>query len=123
MLRLLLDEHLSQDIAEQVRAHNPVISIVSIHHWRGGTICGKADFILLEAANEEQLTLVTYDQRTIIPLIGRWGEEGRSHSGLVMISEKTIRSSNFGALVRSLLTLWELRGQEDWTDQLLYLAD
>ncbi|MFN8514271.1 MAG: DUF5615 family PIN-like protein [Thermomicrobiales bacterium] len=123
MLRLLLDEHLSQEIAEQVRVHNPQIPIVSIHTWRGGIYCGKSDDVILEAAHTEQLTLVTYDQRTIRPLIGLWGEEGHSHSGLIMVSERTIRSNNLGALVRSLLALWERRGHDDWTDQLLYLVD
>jgi len=123
MLRLLLDEHLSQAIAEQVRAHNPQIPIVSIHAWRGGSYCGIADDLILETAREEQLTLVTYDQRTILPVISLWGVEGRSHGGLIMISERTIRSNGFGALVRNLLMLWELRGNEDWTDQMLYLMD
>jgi hypothetical protein len=122
MLRLLLDEHLSQEIAEQVRAHNPEIPIVSIHVWREGDYCGKPDDLILEAAHEEHLTLVTYDQRTILPIVQWWGTEGRSHSGLIMVSMKTTRSNNFGALVRNILTLWERRGQDDWTDELHYLT-
>lgn len=123
MLRLLLDEHLSQTLVEQVRTHNPAIPIVSIHTWRGGSFCGVADNFILEAAHEEQLTLLSYDQRTIHPILQWWGAEGRPHSGVIMVSERTIRSNDFGALVRSILALWEQRGQEDWTDQLHYLAD
>jgi hypothetical protein len=123
MLRLLLDEHLSPTIAEQVRSHNPQLHIVSLQLWRGGAYRGKADDAILEAAREEQLTLVTYDQRTILSLIRRWGREGWSHSGLIMVSEKTIASNNLGALVRNLLALWERRGHEDWTDQMHYLVD
>jgi hypothetical protein len=123
MLRLLLDEHLTPEIAEQVRAHNPNIPIVSIHHWRGGVYRGQPDELILEAAHEERLTLVTYDQRTIPPLVEWWGAEGRSHSGLIMVSEKSILSNHLGALVRSLLGLWERRGREDWTNQMVYLRN
>lgn len=121
MLRLLLDEHLSPVIAEQVRARNPHIPIVSLHHWRGGRLRRTADDLILAAVYEEQLTLVTYDQRTILPIIQWWGSEGRPHSGLIMVSERTVASNNYGALVRRLIALWEARGDEERTNQLLYL--
>ncbi len=35
-LRLLLDEHLSPAIAEQLRLHHPDVAIFSLQEWEGG---------------------------------------------------------------------------------------
>jgi hypothetical protein len=68
-LFLLLDEHLSPVVAAQVQAKQPAVVIRSVHHWRGGDLLGQDDGPLLAAAAEEALTLVTYDQKTIAPLL------------------------------------------------------
>ena len=67
MLRYLLDEHISHVVAEQLSAGHSEVSAVSIHHWRGGKFRGRSDALILEAAAEDALTLVTYDVRSIIP--------------------------------------------------------
>ena len=68
MLDLLLDENISPVVAEQVSIRRPDISIQSIFRWRGGTLTNESDRLVLQAAAEDGLTLVTYDQSTMLPL-------------------------------------------------------
>src|SRR5690242_6099744 len=98
-LSLLLDEHMSAVVAVQVQGKRPTISIQSIYHWRGGVFAGEDDDPLLAAAVDEGLTLVTYDQRTIFPLLSDIALLGRSHGGVVFVDVKTIASSDIGALI------------------------
>ncbi len=121
MLRLLLDEHLSPLIAKQIREHNPAMEIFSLQEWRNGLYIGQTDEHVLRAAHAARLTLVSYDHRTILSLLGCWAAEGVAHSGLIVVSGKTTAANNIGALVRALLHLWEIRGREEWTDRVFHL--
>ncbi len=121
MLRLLLDEHISPAVAEQLRRHNPQVVIVSLQEWENGRHLQASDPTLLSAA-EQQLTLVTCDQRTIIPLLKEWGEQGRSHGGVVLIDAQTVMPNDIGGLVRALAGLWQSLGQVEWADRVVYLT-
>ncbi|MCZ8305127.1 MAG: hypothetical protein O9336_00195 [Microcystis sp. LE19-98.1E] len=46
---------------------------------------GDSDEIVLKAAAEARLTLVTYDQNSITPVLWEWGEAWKSHSGVIFI--------------------------------------
>jgi len=120
-LRLLLDENLSDVVAEQVPVHRSDIPIESVHTWRAGAFRGKRDTDLLRAAREEALTLVTYDQNTIPPLFYEFIQAGENHAGVLFIDDRTIRPDDFGLLVRSLIAFWEVHGATDWTNQVMYL--
>jgi hypothetical protein len=48
-LSLLLDEHISPAVAQQVQAKRPEVSIVSLYDWRGGVLAGADDAPLLSA--------------------------------------------------------------------------
>ena len=98
MLRLLLDEHLSPVIAQQVRSRNPRISILSLHAWEAGSYLQQGDDLLLRTAYTQQLTLVTYDQRTILPLLAAWGEAGIAHGGVIFVDTHTLLPNDFGGL-------------------------
>jgi uncharacterized protein DUF5615 len=122
VLRLLLDEHLSPTVAEQIVALRPEIAVISLRNWESGVYLEAPDEVILAAAREEALTLVTYDQRTIPPLLKGWGEQGISHAGVVIVDERTIASHDFGGLIRALCQLWDAQGQWDWTDRVVYLT-
>lgn len=122
MLRLLLDEHLSPVVAQQLTAVRPDIEIVSIYHWKGGRYEEADDDVLLRAAHEDGMTLVTYDQATIPPLLVTWGEEGTSHSGVILINRRTIAPNDFGGLIRALTRLWDRTQALDWTNRMVYLT-
>ena len=107
MLSLLLDQHLSREIAEQVRAKRPEIPILSLYEWREGSFVGIADLLILHAAADDGLTLVTYDRKTIPPVLVDWGTSGISHGGVVFVDNLTIASNDFGRLVRALIYYWD----------------
>ena len=71
MLVLLTDAHISPNVAAQVKAKRPACTIYSVRFWRDGALLNAQDDVILAAAREEGLALVTYDQRTIVPLVPR----------------------------------------------------
>jgi hypothetical protein len=121
MLRLLLDEHISPDVAETLRRRHRSLVVVCIVEWEGGEFLGQADWACLEQAAAERLTLVTYDRRTIPPLLKNWAEEGRKHGGVIFVDEKTISPSDHGGLARALGNLRRKTPKWDWTDRVCFL--
>jgi hypothetical protein len=121
MLAFLLDQQISPEVAEQVRAKRPEIPIQSIYEWREGTFVGIADALILQAAAEDSLTLVTYDRKTIPPVLAEWGISGQSHAGVVFVDNFTIASNDFGRLVRGLIYYWDQEQASDWTNRIGFL--
>jgi hypothetical protein len=89
--------------------------------WEGGGFLGKEDSACLLEAAEQGLTLVTYDRRTIPPLLKIWAEEGRRHGGVIFVDEKTISPADLGGLIRALIRLSKGSGKWDWTDRVYFL--
>src|SRR5271155_37785 len=121
MLRLLLDEHISPDVAEGLRRANKNIVVSCLAQWEGGRFMGLADDLLLHEAATQGLTLVTYDRKTIPPLLKTWVETGRDHGGAIFVDQKTIPSSDFGGLIRSLEKLFQETARWDWTNRISFL--
>jgi len=121
MLKLLLDEHLSPDIAEGLRRKCKNLAIHGLAEWEGGRFLGLSDDAILEEAAIQKLTLVTYDLKTIPPLLKTWIEAGHDHAGVIFVDNKTIPSSDRGGLIRALQKLNEDAGQGDWTNQVGFL--
>jgi hypothetical protein len=122
MRGLVLDENIYQVIASQVSNRRPDIHIQSIFHWRTGTLRTKSDPIVLQAAMEDGLTLVTYDVNTILPLVTAWGVSGLPHAGVVFVYQRTIRSNDFSGPVRALERLWDREHDQDWTNRTDFLG-
>lgn len=121
MLAFLLDEQISHVVMEQVQQKRSDIRIESVLLWRNCDLRGKDDALVLIAAQEENLTLVAYDQKTIAPLVMQWNMEGRDHAGVIFIDEKNIAQEDVGGKVRALLSLWERGNSLDWTNAVNYL--
>lgn len=121
MLKLLLDEHISPDVADGLRRRNRSLVAHSLGEWQNGDYLGQDDFSCLREAAAQRLTLVTYDRRTIPPLLKTWMEEGRNHSGVIFVDEKTISPADIGGLVRALSELYKTMGNWDWTDRVCFL--
>ena len=96
MLQLLLDEHISPVVARSVQAKRRGVEIVAFQRWRDGSFMGADDRVFLPAAKMDGLTLVSYDQKTIRPLLKDWAEQGIDHGGLVFVDTKTIAPQDFG---------------------------
>ena len=121
MLKLLLDEHISAEVANGVRRRDRSLVVRSMVQWESGNFLGKEDFVCLLEAAKQGLTLVTYDRRTIPPLLKFWVEEERSHGGVIFVDEKTISPADIGGLVRALISLAGEAGDMDWTNQVYFL--
>jgi hypothetical protein len=121
MLRLLLDEHISPAVADGLRRQNKSLVVFCLAHWESGAFLGEADSVILQGAGGSRLTLVTYDRRTIPALLKTWGEEGRSHGGLIFVDEKTISPADARGLVRALSQLAKTAAEWDWTDRVCFL--
>ena len=121
MLKLLLDEHLSPDIAEGLQQKCKNLPVYGLIEWEGGRFLGLADEAILEEAAAQKLTLVTYDLRTIPPLLKTWMEAGHDHGGVIFVDNKTIPSSDFGGLIRALQKLTHDAAKWDWTNRVCFL--
>ena len=86
-----------------------------------GDLCGKDDDLVLSAAHADNLTLVTYDQKTIAPLVMQWATEGRDHTGVIFIDDRSIVQEDVGGRVRALIDLWDKAHTQDWTNAVSYL--
>jgi hypothetical protein len=121
MLKLLLDEHISPDVAKGLGRRNRAIEIRYMVEWEDGYFLGQEDAACLREAATQGLTLVTYDRRTIAPLLKTWAEEGRTHGGVVFVDEKTISPADIGGLVWALTGLARETGKWDWTNRTYFL--
>jgi hypothetical protein len=121
MLKLLLEEHISPDVADGLRRRNRSLVIHWMAEWEGSDFLGKEDSACLLEAAKRGLTLVTYDRRTIPPLLKTWAEEERRHGGVIFVDEKTISPADIGGLVRALIQLSKETGKWDWTDRVYFL--
>jgi Domain of unknown function (DUF5615) len=122
MLKLLLDEHISPRVAKSIRRRERNVVACGMADWEGGEFLGQEDALCLQEAAVQRLTLVTYDRRTITPLLKVWAEEGRHHAGVIFIDEKTISPADIGALVHSLAMLAKKAIDLDWTDRVCFLS-
>ena len=121
MLSFLLDEQISPKIARQINLQYSEIEIVSIHDWQDGIYLGIDDETILQAAATEFLTLVTYDQNTIPPVLVEWGEAAKSHTGVIFIDYRSFPPSNFGRLIKAIVWLWQAENTRDWKNRIVYL--
>ena len=121
MLTPLLDENISQIIARQINARRPEIGIQTVFEWRCGTLLNQPDHLILQAAAEDGLTLVTYDLQTIRPLVDEWAASGITHAGVIFVNRRTIPSNNFGLLIRAIERLWDREQHLTWTNRTRFL--
>jgi hypothetical protein len=121
MLKLLLDEHISPAVAEGLRRRDRSLTVLCMATWEQGEFLGQNDSVCLQQASARGLTLVTYDRRTIPPLLKVWAEEGRKHGGVIFVDEKTISPADTGGLVRALSELARTTARWDWSDRVCFL--
>lgn len=85
-MRLILDEHVSPDIAQGLREDG--IDVVEVSNWLSGTLRSTEDDFILAIAAEEDRVLVSYDVNTIPSLIGIWSEQEKHHAGVTLSAER-----------------------------------
>ncbi|HRZ34866.1 MAG TPA: hypothetical protein P5534_00705 [Candidatus Paceibacterota bacterium] len=121
MLQILTDEQISPDVAVAARRLCRGIPITPLFEWMESHFVSAPDGEILREAARKQLTLVSFDLRTIPPLLRACGEQGIDHGGLIFVDEKSIPQNDVGGLARSLCALWKLLGDADWTNRCFFL--
>jgi hypothetical protein len=121
VIELLLDEHISHRVAAGLRRRNRSLVVHCMYEWENGSFLGTDDSTILKVAAAQGLTLVTYDRRTIPPLLVEWGQEDRDHGGIIFVDERTVSPSDIGGLVQALLDLCRQAGHWDWTNRVCFL--
>jgi Domain of unknown function (DUF5615) len=118
-VKLALDHHYSARIAASLRDLGHDVVTVSERGWEAET-----DEDVLALCSGEQRALLTNNVADFAVIVGRWALEGRSQTGLVFTSDKSmLRSSDWiGRYVLALDHLLQsLPGDEAFTDQLWWL--
>jgi predicted nuclease of predicted toxin-antitoxin system len=118
-MRLLLDAHLSPAIARQLQREG--VDAVALRDWLGGSHRQALDDQILAVAASDQRVLVTYDRRTIPPLLKEWAETSQQHAGVVLVDEQTLQPADIGGLLRALRALVAEHGDDDWQDRVIFL--
>lgn len=95
---------------------------MALAEWKDGDYRNAPDDLILAAAVSEARVLVTYDCRTVPPLLKVLAETGQHHSGVILVDEETLRSYDIGGLVRALQRAISESAGEGWEDQVLFLA-
>jgi hypothetical protein len=121
MLKLLLDEHISPQVAAGLRRTHRRTAVYALAEWEHGSFLGQDDAACLREAAVRRFTLVTYDRRTIPPLLKAWAETGIAHGGVIFVDEKTISPADLGGLVRALRQLARETADWDWNNRIVFL--
>jgi predicted nuclease of predicted toxin-antitoxin system len=119
-MKLLLDEHLAPVLAQRIVEAG--IDRVALREWHAGSYLELPDDTILSAAYQEARTLVTYDLRTIPPLLKTWAEQGIAHGGVIFVDTRTIAPNDIGGLMRALLHLATQLGDVSWENRVVYLG-
>lgn len=122
MLKFLLDEQISPEIAEQVTRHRPDVAILAMRDWRQGEYMGGDDCDILRAATPDGFTLVTYDRTTVTPILTQLATENVDHAGVLFVDDKTAASNNFGRLVGRLIVEYDREQHLDWRNRIQFLT-
>jgi predicted nuclease of predicted toxin-antitoxin system len=121
-LRLLLDEHLSPEIARQLRAQGHDVIAVG----ERADLRGRPDRVHFASLPDQQRAIVTRDLGDFRPLLAEALRRGTPTDGIVCVPQRfSLSRAHIGRLVRALAALLEAhpepdaiikRGGEIWLD-------
>lgn len=111
-LKLLLDEHIDDQVAAALRRKFPSLDVVSIYQTH---LAGLPDNTLLEVLDAERRTLVTRDVNSIPGHVNARLHDGLTHAGVIFADSKRLQQTDVKGLIRRLVAVVEKYGNEDWT--------
>lgn len=119
-MKLLLDEQFPPDIARRLRERDHDVIAVCERQ----DLISAEDETLLALSTAEKRALLTNNVRDFVPIATRWVGEGRSHHGLLLVSDRTLRRSRktIGAYVGAIDRLLRKNpAEDDLRDQIRWL--
>lgn len=122
MLQILTDEQIDPKVAVATKRRRRGISIVSLLEWLDGHFVGASDEELLREAARQAMTLLSFDLKTIPPLLRAWGERGIDHGGVIFVDNKSFAQNDTSGISKALVDLWELPGKLDWKNRCFFLT-
>lgn len=122
MLQILTDEQIDPNVAVAAKRRRREISIVSLFDWLDGHFVGASDEELLREAARQAMTLLTFDLKTIPPLLRAWGERGIDHGGVIFVDHKSFAQNDTSGISKALVDLWELQGKLEWKNRCFFLT-
>ena len=122
MLQILTDEQIDPDVAVAVKKRCRGFLAVSLFDWLDGHFVSASDEEVLREAARHGLTLLSFDLRTIPPLLRAWGERGVDHGGAIFVDRKSFSQNDIGGISKALVELWELQGKLDWKNRCFVLT-
>ena len=120
MLRILTDEQIDPDVAAAARRRG--IQITTLFEWSDGHFVGASDEEVLREAARHAMTLLSFDLKTIPPLLRAWGERGIDHGGVIFVDNKSFAQNDVRGIAKAISELWELQGKDDWTNRCFFLT-
>jgi len=119
-LRLLLDEHYSHTIAEELRRRG--VDAVATQNERP-ELEGQDDDVILRAATLERRVVVTNNVRDYAPLVEEVGLRGEPQFGVIFTDDTTFPRTHagIGLIVRALAAFVEGAPADDLLNGCMYL--
>jgi predicted nuclease of predicted toxin-antitoxin system len=109
-LRLLLDEHLSPEIARQLRAQGYDVIAVGERE----DLKGRSDRVHFASLPDQQRAIVTRDRGDFRPLLTEALRRGTPTYGIVCVPERfSLSRARIGRLVRALAALLDSHPEQD----------
>jgi uncharacterized protein with PIN domain len=103
LVKLLLDEHFSDEIAKRLRGlGHDVIAVTAVEEQRG-----IADLDVFEMARRQGRAVVTRDREDFEYLSLSYIRTNRSHHGLVLVDSRSFPGHEFARLIAALSALAE----------------
>lgn len=122
MLQILTDEQIDPNVAVAAKRRRREMSIVSLFDWLDGHFVGASDEELLREAARQAMTLLSFDLKTIPPLLRAWGERGIDHGGVIFVDHKSFAQNDTSGISKALADLWEIQGALDWKNRCFFLT-
>ncbi|MCZ7589605.1 MAG: DUF5615 family PIN-like protein [Gaiella sp.] len=116
-MRLLLDAHVSlRIVGAALEAHGHDVRGIG----REPGLDGLQDEEVLALAVADDRILVTGDVRDFVPLLRRWGREGRPHAGCILVSRTAERQQP--ALASAVVSLLAARPEVGaWSNVVIFV--
>lgn len=111
-LKLLLDVHISPEVASALRRQFSALDVKSIHDTDWAAL---ADEVLLELLDQEGRVLVTRDVNTVPVHCKARLAAGKTFAGVIYADSKKLRQTDQRGLIRRLAEVVKKHGNEDFT--------